>query len=168
MSPLIRNNIDPSNPLYYAPPRMRQPIVEPRPERSEDEGQALVPSGGGPTPVRLGITEEQPRRPSRMFEEAVSRAMQESLEAEHVHAPSILNRQASRYALWGVVARFALASAAAAVIALIVVTVVPIARSPTKPGDEGPSLAARWQSLKTSLFPAPQRKQMSTLVVNDS
>ena len=69
MSPLIRNNIDPSNPLYYAPPRMRQPIVEPRPERSEDEG-ALVPSGGGPTPVRLGAPpEDQPRRQSRIFED---------------------------------------------------------------------------------------------------
>jgi hypothetical protein len=103
-----------------------------------------------------------------MFEEAVSRAMQEQLEPEQVHSPSFLNRQASRYALWGVVAKFALASAAAAVIALVVVTVVPIARSPAKPGDDGPSLAARWQSLRASLFPAPLRKQVSTLVVNDS
>src|SRR5690349_346946 len=103
MSPLIRNNIDPSNPLYYAPPRLRQPTLEPRLERPDDEGQgALVPSGGGATPVRISPTkDDEPRRQSRIFEEAVSRAMQESLEPEHVHSPSILNRQASRYALWG-------------------------------------------------------------------
>ena len=93
--------------------------------------------------------------------------MQEQLEPEQVHSPSLLNRQARRYALWGSVARFALAAAAAAVIALVLVTVVPIARSPAKPGDEGPSLATRWQSLKASLFAAPLRKQASTLVVND-
>ena len=169
MSPLIRNNIDPSNPLYYAPPRLRQPGLEPRLERPDEEGQggALVPSSAGSTPARLaGNPEDQPRRQSRMFEEAVSRAMQEQLEPEQIHAPSVLNRRDGR--LWGMVARFALAAAAAAVIALVLVTVVPIARSPAKPGDEGPSLATRWQSLKASLFPSPQRKQVSTLVVNDS
>jgi hypothetical protein len=167
MSPLIRNNIDPSNPLYYAPPRLRQPPLVPPSERPDDEGQALVPSGGGATPVRPG-PEDEPRRQSRIFEEAVSRAMQEQLEPDQIHSPSLLNRRAGRHALWGAVAKFALASAAAAVIALVLVTVVPIARSPTKPGDDGPSLATRWQSLKASLFSAPQRKQMSTLVVNDS
>jgi hypothetical protein len=108
--------------------------------------------------------EDLPRRQSRVFEEAVSRAIQEQLESDLMHAPSV--RRDGR--LWGMVARFALAAAAAAVIALILVTVVPIARSPAKPGDDGPSLAARWQSFKASLFPAPQRKPVSTLVVNDS
>jgi hypothetical protein len=166
MSPLIRNNIDPSNPLYYAPPRLRQPGLEPPPERPDDESHgALVPSSAGSTPVRLE-PESLPRRQSRVFEEAVSRAIQEQLESDLMHVPSALNRRDGR--LWGVVARFALAAAAAAVIALILVTVVPIARSPAKPGDDGPSLAARWQSFKASLFPAPQRKPVSTLVVNDS
>ena len=164
MSPLIRNNIDPSNPLYYAPPRLRQPGLEPPPERPDDESQgALVPSSAGSTPMRLD-PEDLPRRQSRVFEEAVSRAIQEQLESDLMHAPSV--RRDGR--LWGMVARFALAAAAAAVIALILVTVVPIARSPAKPGDDGPSLAARWQSFKASLFPAPQRKPVSTLVVNDS
>jgi hypothetical protein len=166
MSPLIRNNnIDPSNPLYYAPPRLRQPSLEPRPERSEDEGQALVPSGTAHPPLRLSGSPDEPRRQSRIFEEAVSRALQEQLEPETVHTPTV---QAGRYALWGVVARFVLAAAAAAVIALFFVTVVPISRSPAKPGDDGTSLASIWQSFKTSLFPAPQRKMASTLVVNDS
>jgi hypothetical protein len=170
MSPLIRNNLDPSNPLYYAPPRLRQNSLETPIEPPPDEGQgALVPSGTGQAPARLqGNTDEQPRRQSRIFEEAVSRALQESLEPEAVHSPSLLNRRAGRYALWGLFVRFALAAAAAAAIALFFVTVVPFSRSPVKPGDDGTSVASIWQSLKTSLFPAPQRKQASTLVVNDS
>jgi hypothetical protein len=165
MSPLIRNNIDPSNPLYYAPPRLRQPGLELPPERPDDESQgALVPSSAGSTPARLDPND--PRRQSRMFEEAVSRAIQEQLEPDLMRAPSALNRRDGR--LWGMVARFALAAAAAAVIALILVTLVPITRSPTKPGEDGPSLASRWQSFRAALFPAPQRKQVSTLVVNDS
>ena len=163
MSPLIRNNIDPSNPLYYAPPRLRQPGLELPPERSDESQGALVPSSAGSTPARLD-PEDLPRRQSRAFEEAVSRAIQEQLEPDLMHSPSV--RRDGR--LWGVVARFALAAAAAAVIALILVTLVPIARSPAKPGDEGSTLAARWQSFKASLFSAPQRKQVSTLVVNDS
>jgi hypothetical protein len=170
MSPLIRNNLDPSNPLYYAPPRLRQNSPETPIEQPPDEGHgALVPSGGGQTPARLqGNTDDQPRRQSRIFEEAVSRALQESLEPEAVHSPTTLNRQAGRHAVWGLIVRFSLAAAAAAAIALFFVTVVPFARSPVKPGDDGTSVASIWQSLKTSLFPAPQRKQASTLVVNDS
>jgi hypothetical protein len=170
MSPLIRNNLDPSNPLYYAPPRLRQNSPETPIERPADEGQgALVPSGTGQTPARLRDSpEDQPRRQSRIFEEAVSRALQESLEPEAVHSPSVLNRRTGRYALWGLIVRFALAAAAAAAIALFFVTVVPFSRSPVKPGDDATSMASVWQSLRTSLFPAPQRKQASTLVVNDS
>jgi hypothetical protein len=167
MSPLIRNNIDPSNPLYYAPPRMRQPPLEPRLERPDDEGQALVPSSAGSAPARQGGSpEDDPRRQARVFEEAISRAIQEQLEPDQIPSPYAVNRRAGR--LWGVVAKFALAAAAAAAIALVLVTVVPMTRSPTRPGDDGPSLASRWQSLKASLFPAPLRKQASTLVVNDS
>jgi hypothetical protein len=166
MSPLIRNNIDPSNPLYYAPPRLRQPVLEPRPADDESQG-ALVPTSAGSPPARIeGNLDDEPRRQSRLFEEAVSRAMQQQLEPDQIHSPSMLNRRAGR--LWGMVAKFALASAAAAAIALVFVTVVPIARSPAKPTDDGPSLASRWQSLKASLFSAPLRKQVSTLVVNDS
>ena len=166
MSPLIRNNIDPSNPLYYAPPRLRQPVLEPRPADDEGHG-ALVPTSAGSPPARIsGNPDDEPRRQSRLFEEAVSRAMQQQLEPDQIHSPSVLNRQSGR--IWGIVAKFALASAAAAAIALVFVTVVPIARSPAKPTDEGPSLASRWQSLKASLFSAPPRKQVSTLVVNDS
>jgi hypothetical protein len=170
MSPLIRNNLDPSNPLYYAPPRLRQNSLETPIERPTDESQgSLVPSGTGQTPARLQEgQDEQPRRQSRIFEEAVSRALQESLEPEAVHSPSVLNHRAGRYALWGLIVRFALAAVAAAVIALFFVTVVPFSRSPVKPGEDGTSMASIWQSLKTSLFPAPQRKQASTLVVNDS
>src|ERR1019366_6257538 len=36
-----------------------------------------------------------------------------------------------------------------------------------KPGEGGASMASAWQSLK-ALFPAPQRKPVSTLVVNDT
>ena len=139
MSPLIRNNLDPSNPLYSAPPRLRQNSLETPIERPADESQgSLVPSGTGQTPARLQEgQDEQPRRQSRIFEEAVSRALQESLEPEAVHSPSVLNRRAGRYALWGLIVRFALAAVAAAVIALFFVTVVPFSRSPVKPGEDG-------------------------------
>jgi hypothetical protein len=169
MSPLIRNNLDPSNPLYYAPPRLRQPLETPI-ERPPDEGQgALVPSDTGQVPARISENQQEPpRRQSRIFEEAVSRALQESMEPQAVHSPSLLNRRAGRYAFWGLIFRLTLAAAAAAGIALFFVTALPFSQSPTRPGDDGTSTASIWQSLKTSLFPAPQRKQMSTLVVNDS
>jgi hypothetical protein len=170
MSTLMRDNIDPNNPLYYAPPRLRRHSLETRLHRPDEEGQgSLVPTEAGQVPQRRGVSlEEQPRQQSRIFEDAVSRALQEQLEPELVHSPSVFNRRAGRYALWGVVARFVLAAAAAAVIALFFVTVVPFSRSPVKPGEDGASMASTWQSLKASLFPAPQRKLTSTLVVNDS
>jgi hypothetical protein len=169
MSPLIRNNLDPSNPLYYAPPRLRQPLETPIERPPDEEQRSLVPSDTGQVPARINEGQEsQPRRQSRIFEEAVSRALQESLEPQAVHSPSLLNRRADRHAFWGLILRLTLAATAAAAIALFFVTVVPFSRSPVKPGDDGTSIASIWQSLKTSLFPAPQRKQVSTLVVNDS
>jgi hypothetical protein len=176
MSTLMRDNIDPNNPLYYAPPRLRRHPLESQPQPQPDEpdnpeGQqgAPVTNATEPAPVRrTARPEEPPRRQSRLFEDAVSRALQEQLEPEPIHAPSVLSRRASRYALWGVVARFALAAAAAAAIALFFVMVIPVSRSPVKPGEDGASMASTWQSLKASLFPAPQRKLASTLVVNDS
>jgi hypothetical protein len=182
MSTLMRDDQDPNNPLYYAPPRLRRHPLESRLRPVEDtqslpvasppdeERQGLpMHSGIGQTPARRGASsEEQPRRQSRLFEDAVSRALQESLQPETVHSPSLLNHRSGRYAIWGVIARFALAAAAAAVVALFFVMIVPVSRSPVKPGEDAASMASTWQSLKTSLFPAPQRKLASTLVVNDS
>jgi hypothetical protein len=180
MSTLMRDDQDPNNPLYYAPPRLRRhplesrlrPVEEAPVARPLDDRKEASPMLGGITqmPSRRGAAppEEPPRRQSRLFEDAVSRALQEQLEPETLHAPSLLNHRAGRYPLWGVVARFALAAAAAAVVALFFVMIVPVSRSPVK-SEDGASMTSMWQSVKASLFPASQqRKLASTLVVNDS
>ena len=80
MSPLIRNNnLDPSNPLYYAPPRLRGRSPETQIEQADDDAQgALVPSDTGKKSVRLLSSREEPRRQSRIFDEAVTRALQDT------------------------------------------------------------------------------------------
>jgi len=102
-------------------------------------------------------TQKQPD----IFAEAVAKVAKEQLEPEFFEAPSVLQ---NRRAL-GIAARFAVATGVAALAALVFVVAFPASQGP---GEEGAlSALPTWQSLKSSLFSAPQRKPAPTLVVRD-
>jgi hypothetical protein len=94
--------------------------------------------------------DSQVRKQSDLFADALAKVMQEELEPELVEAPSVLqNRQSSRVA-----ARFAIAVGSTALVALVfIVALSPMSAVPT------------WQSLKSSLFPAVERRTAPTLFV---
>ncbi|WP_456635051.1 hypothetical protein [Bradyrhizobium sp. USDA 10063] len=102
---------------------------------------------------------------SEMFTKAVAQAMQEAMEP--IEAPSVL-RNSGRRALLSVGIRFSIAAAIAAGIALIIVMAIPASQSPGVQSSDSASISAYWQFLKSSIFPAPQRKRAATLTVQDS
>jgi hypothetical protein len=101
-------------------------------------------------------TQKQPD----IFAEAVAKVMKEEREPELFEAPSVLQNQAL-----GIAARFAVATGVAALVALVFVAAFPASQGPAEEGVL--SALPTWQSLKSSLFPAPQRKPAPTLVVRD-
>ena len=101
-------------------------------------------------------TQKQPD----IFAEAVAKVMQEEHEPELFEAPSVLQNQAL-----GIAARFAVATGLAALVALVFVVAFPSSQGPA--GEGALSALPTWQSLTSSLFPAPQRKPAPTLVLRD-
>ena len=101
-------------------------------------------------------TQKQPD----IFAEAVAKVMQEEREPELFEAPSVLQNQAL-----GIAARFAVATGVAALIALAFVAAFPASQGPA--AERALSALPTWQSLTSSLFPAPQRRPAPTLVVRD-
>jgi hypothetical protein len=153
--------VDPNDPIYYAP---RERALSGQPTaalRRSAEHPSLT--ADGPPLHPLG---NPPRRDrSEMFTKAVAQAMQEAMEP--IEVPSVL-RNSGRRALLRVGARFAIAAAVAAGIAMILVMAIPASQSPGVQSNAIASIASSWQSLKSSLFPAPQRKRAATLLVEDS
>jgi hypothetical protein len=112
------------------------------------------------------VRDSQIQKQPDIFAEAVAKVMQEQGEPEFFEAPSVLrNRRA-----FGIVARFAVAPGVAALVALVFIVAFPASRGPAEEG----ALSAlptwqslNWQSLKSTLFPAPQHKPAPTLLVRD-
>ena len=113
------------------------------------------------TVVHLRTVEDREARAQRqpdIFAEAVAKAMQEQLEPEFVEAPSVLK---NRHQV-GAAGKSAAAAGVAALIALAFVVVS------QESAEEGAlSALPTWQSLKSSLFPAPQGKPAPMLAVRD-
>jgi len=86
-----------------------------------------------------------------------------------VEAPSVLRDLSGRRALLQQVIRFSIAVAIAASIATLLVMAIPSSQRPA--GQDNASLAAAWQSVKSSVTPAPQppppQKRTATLAVQD-
>lgn len=104
-----------------------------------------------------------------MFTKAVAQAMQEARDVAPVEAPSVLRDLSGRRALFQQVIRFSIAVAIAASIATLLVMAIPSSQRPA--GQDGASLSAAWQSVKSSVTPAPQppppQKRTATLAVQD-
>ena len=86
-----------------------------------------------------------------------------------VEAPSVLRDLSGRRALLQQVIRFSIAVAIAASIATLLVMAIPSSQRPA--GQDNASLSAAWQSVKSSVTPAPQppppQKRTATLAVQD-
>jgi hypothetical protein len=104
-----------------------------------------------------------------MFTKAVAQAMQEARDMAPVEAPSVLRDLSGRRALLQQVVRFSIAVAIAASIATLLVMAIPSSQRPA--GQDNASLSAAWQSVKSSVTPAPQpappAKRTATLAVQD-
>ncbi|WP_342733022.1 hypothetical protein [Bradyrhizobium sp. B117] len=153
------SDIDPQDPMYYAPRDLRERTVQPTaaPRRSTEStaGGAPLQSPGNP----------RRRDHSDVFSKAVAQAMHEAMEPMEV--PAAL-RNSGRSALLSVVVRFAIAAAVAGGIALILVIVIPASQRPGVQSNDATSISSLWQSVKAAIGPAPQRKQVATLAVEDS
>ena len=162
--------LGPNDPEYYAPRELRERAAGEQPNpvlmqqndgwrpRSTTEGPPLQPFA---KPAR--------RQDSEMFTKAVAQAVQEAREIAPVEAPSVLRDLSGRRALMQQVIRFSIAVAIAASIATLLVMAIP---SPQRPANqETASLSAAWQSVKSSVTPAPQPapppKRTATLAVQD-
>jgi hypothetical protein len=153
----------PSQPAYKPqdfPPqnrdaRARQPDDVPLPRRAAapDEARHAAPAA---EPERLRST---------LFEDAVSRALKESLEPEASYVAPMKRRGARRRGA-GRVVRMIAAVALAAGLALFFVLVVPIVRKPASVGDVAQD-KTMWQQIKDAVMPSSQRKASSTLLVAD-
>ena len=86
-----------------------------------------------------------------------------------VEAPSVLRDLSGRRAVLQQVIRFSIAVAIAASIATLLVMAIPSSQRPA--GQDTASLSAAWQSVKSSVLPAPQPapppKRTATLAVQD-
>jgi hypothetical protein len=109
------------------------------------------------------------RQDSEIFTKAVAQAMQEARQTMPVEAPSVLRDLSGRRALLQQVIRFSIAVAIAASIATLLVMAIPASQRPA--GQDSASLSAAWQSVKSSVTPAPTppspQKRTATLAVQD-
>jgi hypothetical protein len=162
-------HVGPNDPEYYAPRELRdRPAGEqPSPTLVQNDGwRPRMPTEGPP----LQPFGKPPRRQdSEMFTKAVAQAMQEARDMAPVEAPSVLRDLSGRRALFQQVIRFSIAVAIAASIATLLVMAIPSSQRPA--GQDNASLSAAWQSVKSSVTPAPQpappAKRTATLAVQD-
>jgi hypothetical protein len=163
-------NVGPNDPEYYAPRELRERMTSEQPSptlmQNNDGWRPRMPTEGPP----LQPFGKPPRRQdSEMFTKAVAQAMQEARDVAPVEAPSVLRDLSGRRALFQQVIRFSIAVAIAASIATLLVMAIPSSQRPA--GQDNASLAAAWQSVKSSVTPAPQpappAKRTATLAVQD-
>jgi hypothetical protein len=109
-----RDHLSPQDPLYYAPPRLRRgPDFPSTPEPSSDRWDS--------TPSASGF--------DALFEEAVAESLQLPLDSEMVPAPPLPFERDGQRGVFGVAAGLAGALVAAALVAFLVVVMIP--KSPT-------------------------------------
>jgi hypothetical protein len=164
-----KQDLGPDNPLYYAPHRVSEQNEQTDPvAAAETEPDSKVWSAP-PTshenvahlrPVRG--QDLQTQKQSDIFAEAVARAERRQLEPELVELPSFPQSRRSI----GIVTKYAIAVAGAALVALIYAVAFPTSQAPVE--DSASSAQTTWQRLRSSLFPASPRKPAPTLIVRNN
>ena len=141
-------NLNPNDPMYYAPRRLRETSALRLSPSSE-------PSSDRP---RLPVTSS----PSfdALCEEAVSKALWSPLDPEVIHEPEGFVRELDRrIALINVARRLAAAVGVAALVALFFVIMVPTSRGYARqPGGGASSFSGLLQSMKTAFYQPPRRE----------
>src|SRR6202163_869395 len=164
-----KQDLGPDNPLYYAPHRLGE---------QNDQTDPAAAAGAGPdhkawSPQPTSHENVAQLRPARgqdlqtqkqsdIFAEAVARAERRQLEPDLVELPSFPQSRRSI----GIVTKYAMAVAAAAVVALIYAVAFPTSQAPVEEGALSPQTT--WQRLKSSLIPASPPKPAPTLIVRNN
>ena len=162
-------HVGPNDPEYYAPRELRERTTgeQPSPSLVQNDGWRPRMPTEGPSLQPMGKPAR--RQDSEMFTKAVAQAMQEARDMAPVEAPSVLRDLSGRRALFQQVIRFSIAVAIAASIATLLVMAIPSSQRPA--GQDNASLSAAWQSVKSSVTPAPQppppQKRTATLAVQE-
>jgi hypothetical protein len=162
-------HLGPNDPEYYAPREMRERTAgeQPTPTLMPNDGWRPRATTEGPSLQPFGKPAR--RQDSEIFTKAVAQAMQEARDMAPVEAPSVLRDLSGRRALLQQVIRFSIAVAIAASIATLLVMAIPSSQRPA--GQDNASLSAAWQSVKSSVTPAPQpqppQRRPATLAVQD-
>ncbi|XIA67011.1 hypothetical protein ACFIOY_15000 [Bradyrhizobium sp. TZ2] len=150
---------DPNDPAYYVPRELRERETSGQPDevlKQAAEWRPRLTTEDPPQP----LARPQPRESSEVFTKAVAQALQEQMQPTLVEAPSVLRDNSGRRALFNVAIRFSIAVAIAAGVASILVMAIPASQ---RPANDPSSISAIWQSVKSSVLPAPQQKRGATL-----
>jgi hypothetical protein len=161
--------VGPNDPAYYAPREMRDRTSSEQPGKMPIQTEEWRPRLTTEGPPLQPFSKPPRRQDSEMFTKAVAQAMQEARQTMPVEAPSVLRDLSGRRALLQQVIRFSIAVAIAASIATLLVMAIPASQRPA--GQDSASLSAAWQSVKSSVTPAPTppspQKRTATLAVQD-
>jgi len=165
MSNLRDFDLDPNDPLYYAPRHLRRPTdtnpdqvresnFEPRYEepamfRHDPAPEQVTPSPSSPSVLR---------HRSKVFEDAVSRALRDSLEPQEIYTPTMDSGRSG----FGVFLRFAVALGIVGAIALIFVVIVPLVRGPAPNAETVADSDSIWMQVKSAILPSPPRKAVAS------
>jgi hypothetical protein len=141
-------DLNPNDPMYYAPRRLRETSalrLSPSSEPSSDRPRLPVTS----SPFFDALCEE-----------AVSKALWGPLDPEVIHEPEGFVRELDRrIALINVAGRLAAAVGVAALVALFFVIMVPTSRGYARQPDGGASsFSGLLQSMKTAFYQPPRRE----------
>jgi len=161
--------LGPNDPEYYAPRELRDRLSGEKPSPTLAPNDGWRPRSTTEGPPLQPLSKPARRHDSEIFTKAVAQAMQEARDMAPVEAPSVLRDLSGRRALLQQVIRFSIAVAIAATIATLLVMAIP--SSQRTPGQDTASLSAAWQSVKSSVVPAPQsappQRRPATLAVQD-
>jgi len=151
--------LSPNDPAYYAPRESKGRTA------GEQSGGMFMPNDDGWRPrVKTEGPSVQPlgkpparRQDSDLFNKAVAQAMKEARANAPIEAPAVLRDLSGRRALVQNTIRFSIAVAIAASIATLLVMAIPSSQRPAT--QENLSLAAAWQTVKSSVTSSPQPQQ---------
>ena len=164
-----KQDLGPDNPLYYAPHRLGEQNAQTDPPAAAETEPDNKVWSAPPTPHEnvahlrpVRGQDLQTQKQSDIFAEAVARAERRQLEPDLVELPSFPQSRRSI----GIVTKYAMAVAAAAVVALIYAVAFPTSQAPVAESALSPQTT--WQRLRSSLFPASPPKPAPTLIVRNN
>jgi hypothetical protein len=164
-----KQDLGPDNPLYYAPHRLGEQNDQTDPAAAAETEPDNKVWSLQPTPhenvaqLRPARGQDlQTQKQSDIFAEAVARAERRQLEPDLVELPSFPQSRRSI----GIVTKYAMAVAGAALVALAYAAAFPTSQAPVEEGALSPQTT--WQRLRSSLFPASLPKPAPTLIVHNN